>query len=848
MQKIDGQLLYSATDLVGFLACAHLTNLDFAATSGLVQRPMRVDPELDRIAKRGLQHEARFLAELEKPGVTVTKIEPDASIEDPGVRLRQAVENTLAAMRRGADVIYQAALSDGRRRGHPDFLLKVDSPSDLGHWSYEVWDTKLARKAKGSAVLQLCLYSDLLALAQGAKPERMYLALGGSRAEKVGLRFDDYAAYYRLVSAEFERHVFGEQPAYPPETRADPVEHCDVCRWSEACRKERRRTDDLSLVAGITSNQRRHLRERDVPTRTDLATLSLPLQPPLRGTTAQGLSRVREQARIQVEGDQEGALISELLEPARTRDGDYEARGLLSLPLPSKGDLFFDIEGDPFALDDGVDYLFGVIEPRLLDSTGQATFHSFWSIDAENQVTPEAERTAFEAFIDLVMDRLALDPNLHVYHYAPYEPTAVKRLMGRYGTREDEVDRLLRGGVFVDLFHAARQGIRASVESYSIKRLEPLYGFTREVDLRDAGSSIVAFETWLELGGEVEDDPRILERIEAYNKDDCVSTWKLRDWLEEQRGLLGNQWGLLPRPVPSAGDPSADLTEVLAQTQAVYDSLVAGVPDDATKRTPEQQAQWLLAQLLHWHRREAKSTWWRYYYLKDVLTDEDRISEPDALGGLTPEGIVGEEKQSYIYRFSFPPQEHKISEGSDPRDQTGGRAGRVVAVSEEGSYIDIKRGKRSDPPTPTSLLPLDHVSAVDLQKSLLRAGHWVTQNAIHAQGANAGGRDLLLRRPPKVGQAPGMPLVQHGEKVDEAARRLVLQLEASYLAIQGPPGSGKTSVGAEMIVDLVAAGKRVGVTANSHKVIGQLLQKAAEVASKRGMPVRIGQRTDADGD
>jgi len=105
MQEIGGQLGYSATDLIGFLSCEHLTNLDRAAVSGLVQRPMRIDPEPDRIAKRGLQHEARFLAELEQPGVAITKIEPDSSIPDAGDRLRLASEKTLVAMRRGDDVI-----------------------------------------------------------------------------------------------------------------------------------------------------------------------------------------------------------------------------------------------------------------------------------------------------------------------------------------------------------------------------------------------------------------------------------------------------------------------------------------------------------------------------------------------------------------------------------------------------------------------------------------------------------------------------------------------------------------------------------------------------------------------
>ena len=86
--------------------------------------------------------------------------------------------------------------------------------------------------------------------------------------------------------------------------------------------------------------------------------------------------------------------------------------------------------------------------------------------------------------MDMVMERLERFPDLHIYHYAAYEPTALKRLAGRYDTRIDELDRLLRGKVFVDLYRVVRQGLRASVESYSIKKMEPFYAFERAVDLR----------------------------------------------------------------------------------------------------------------------------------------------------------------------------------------------------------------------------------------------------------------------------------------------------------------------------------------------------------------------------
>lgn len=845
MQRLNGQAVYSATDLVGFLACEHLTNLERAAMAKLVQRPMLPDPELDRIAKRGEQHEQRFLFELEELSFNVVKIDTDGSIGTRHEQLVRAAAETVDAMRKGVEVIYQATFFDGQWRGHADFLRKVDTPSVFGPWSYEVWDTKLARQTKASAILQLCVYTELLTSIQGVQPEYMYVALGGSAHEIQRHRFTDYAAYYRLMRAEFLSKAGAADPVYPPLTLPDPVEHCDICRWSQECRTQRRNADDLSLVAGITARQRKVLRERGIGTRAALGALPVPivLDPPVKASSRPSLERMREQARVQVEGDHLGKVIYELIH-APVRDGVLEAnRGLLMLPPPSPGDLFFDIEGDPFALEDGVDYLFGVIEPAIRDGAGEPKFHSFWSIDATNDVTFEAERKAFEDLIDLIMDRLKQDPNLHIYHYAPYEPTAVRRLMGRYGTREDEVDGLLRGGVFVDLYRAVRQGVRASVESYSIKRLEPLYGFERTVDLRDAGSSIVAFETWLELGGDVPDDPQILDRIWAYNRDDCLSTLLLRNWLEECRTELASNLGVeLPRPAPAGGEPAPTLSDELAATQAIVDRLSAGVPEDERLRSPEEHARWLLAQLLNWHRREDKSSWWRYFHLLE-LTDEERIEEPDALGGLIYDGAVGNEGRSVIYRFRFPSQDHRIDVGTAVTDPATRKApGTVVMVDSEAGTIDLKRGANAEVPRPTSLVPLE-IFNNDVQRgSLRRVGEWAATNGIDGPGPFRAARDLLLRRAPRAGQLAGAQLTTTDEHARDAAPRLVLQLDETYLAIQGPPGSGKTTVGAEMIVDLVRQGKSVGVTANSHHVIGNLLRKAAECASKRGVQVRIGQK------
>jgi uncharacterized protein len=853
VQLIDGATVFSATDLVGFLDCEHLTGLELARAAGLVERPFRDDPELKIIQERGIEHERRYLAELEAGGRTVTKIELDGSIADRGEQLRAAAAETAAAIRAGADVVYQATFFDGRWRGHADFLLRVARPSDLGPWSYEVADTKLARHVKGSAILQICSYIDGLQQLQGVEPEHLHVVLGGKARETATFRVGDYIAYYRLAKRLFEAHVAGTEPANPPiGTYPDPVEHCEVCRWDEVCSRRRRDDDHLSLVAGITSHQRRALTGRGVDTRTKLAGLALPMVPRLEGVQAQGLDRVRRQAAIQVRDTSPGGgRLWELAEPTRLRDGTLEPdRGLLALPEPRPGDLFFDIEGDPYAADEGIDYLFGVLEPGVTergpDGGTQPRFHAIWSRDADGAVTEAAERAAFERLMDLFADRVARDPSIHIYHYAPYEPTALRRLMGRYGTREDEVDALLRAGTLVDLYRVVRQGIRASVESYSIKRLERLYGFTREIDLRDAGSSIAAFEAWLQ-GVEGEHGEETLARIEAYNRDDVVSTMLLRDWLEAAvRPTLAEQLGSdVPRKVPRPPEPPETLAGSLERLAGVAERLAPGGLDDGTR---DGHARWLLAQLLWWHRREEKSFWHRWFHILNDLSDEDRIEEGEPLGGLEFVSEVGAIKRSLVYRYRFPEQDHEVKVGGDVRAQDGSNPGEVVALDDAARTIDFKRLKVDDPASVRAVLPYDRISPGELQASIERIATWVAGNAIAGPGPYRAARDLLLRETPRAGQAEGGPIQAGADNAVEAAVAAALALDESYLAIQGPPGSGKTYIGARIALALASRGLRVGVTANSHKVIGHLLGEIEAVAEREGRHVpRIGQKVDARG-
>ena len=840
MQLIDGRPVFSATDLVGHLACEHLTALERAAMARLVPRPHVVDRELDVIRRRGEEHEQRYLADLRDEGLSVVTIDRNDE-ETRGAQIARQARETIEAMQGGAQVIYQATFFDGRWLGYADFLLRVDdrrSPSAFGGWHYEVADTKLARHVKAGAILQICSYVEQLTRLQDVQPKRLHVVLGGSAGGKVTLRVDDYMAYYRTAKRRFEEAVLdGAPPAWPPASYPEPVEHCGVCRWTVVCRDRRRADDHLSLVAGISGRQRTALVQRGIETVAQLATTPIPFHPPIDGSAAAGIERVREQARIQVEGrSTEPKLLYELFVPPPGAEIPRE-RGLGILPTPDPGDLFLDLEGDPFAFDDGIDYLFGV-----LDSTGD--FTAFWSFDPDGSgdITLSGEKAAFEKLMDLLTAQLARHPDMHVYHYAPYEPTALKRLMGRHATREEAVDRLLRGGVLVDLYRAVSQGLRASVESYSIKRLEPLYGFERSEGLRDAGSSIVEFEEWLELGDGDRPASSILASIETYNRDDVASTLALRDWLEERRGELAAVTGQeVPRPAAASPDAPPELTEADQRVQVIADALTAGVPPDVAARSPAEQARWLLAQLLSWHRREAKVAFWEFFDRmgKDPV---GMVQDRTMLGPLELIGPIGvpwkptpRSRLRQTWRYRYPPQDFDIGSRDDLYDPALYRqqpdakwrawkvGGSVHEIDEREHTIDLTWRADTEPRHPEALNPLTIIGDGDQRAALRRLGEWVAERGIDAPGRWRAARDLLLRRPPRAGQLAGAPLRDDAETELDAARRLVLALDHSTLAIQGPPGSGKTYTGARMVLRLLAAGKTIGISATSHRVISNFL-------------------------
>lgn len=812
MKLVDGSLRLAATDLANHLACPHLTTLDLQYAFGELAGYTNFDPLLDILRDRGRAHEEAYLAHLRTSGLTVES----ASAAAPPLTL----------MERGVDAIYQAWLEDGQWGGRADFLLRVDRPSARWAWSYEVADTKLGTDTRAGTVLQLLVYSDLLTRLQGSEPAYAHVIKPGPTFPRETFRVDEYDAIYRTIRRELEDHI-GVRPASYPE----PTPHCDVCNWRDKCDGERRRDDHLSLVANLGRLHQRELSRVGISRVTELAGVPAPWPyDPERGSKTT-YAQLAHQARLQV------AARALPLPPYDLLDIE-PGRGLTGLPAPDAGDVFLDFEGDPFIGEGGREYLFGWI------ADGQYT--GIWATD------DATERAAFETLIDTLIARWGRSFGMHVYHFGDYEKAAIKRLAGRYGSRADEVDRLLRGHRLVDLLSITRQSMRIGVESYSIKYLEPLIGFARSVALADAGKSHRLLRLTLQRGLPALVDPQWRIDVEGYNRDDCAAAAALHDWLEARRSAVIAGGTPIARP-PLENGERENVTELRTTAEAVAAALLADVPDDRGARTDDQQGTWLLGHLLEWYRRERKVAWWDFFRLAE-LSDDERLDEPRAIAGLAlaQAARVDTPRRKNVlpvHRYRFPTQELYIRAGDELHVDAETKLGTIVDVDLDACTVDVKKTSDTVALHPASVFASKQITPAPKDGALVTLGQRVAEVGLPPAAAPSIARDLLLRLPPR-----GLPLFagslrRADESIRDCALRLALALDGTVLPIQGPPGTGKTATAAEMIVHLIRNGRRrVGVTATSHAVIDHLVRGAVAAARHQGVTVRALRKCDDDDD
>lgn len=796
----DSAFKLSASDLSNHLSCEHLTELNRKVALKELDKPQWTDPSLAVLEQRGRDHEKAYVQFLGKKGLKIV----DATDKDAAY--------TLDAMKAGADVIVQGYFQQGNLHGRADILLKVTGKSKLGDWSFEIQDTKLAQQTRASTVLQLCFYSDLLGNVLGHDPEYFYVVKPGDNFPTERFGYADFRAYYRMTKQNFERRIAeGKRQTYP-----EPVEHCSICRWWQICDKRRHEDDHLSLVAGIRNSQIEELKEQKLDTLEQFAKAKKLLRP--RRGNQESLLRKQAQAKIQLKGRIAKQLLYESLrvEPSV---------GLNRLPKPDAGDVYFDIEGDIFYEDGGLEYLLGY----AFVEKGQLIYKSLWS------TTRKEEKEAFIQFMDFIKARWQAFPGMHIYHFAPYEQTALKRLATVHASHEKELDKLLRAERLIDLHAIFKESALASVETYSLKALEQLTTYQRKVELHDASVARKATEVALELGEFKTLPKETLENVEVYNQDDCLATEELHRWMEGLRESLRKSGSQFERPELKTGEAPENVQQHETRAQALFSSLTKGLPEDKAEWTDEHKAKWLLANQIDYFRREDKSAWWEFFRVHE-LDHEDLLEERKAISGLEFVEILPKQgkERNETHRYRFPEQEISMDEGEDVIQVRGEKVGSIKAISLENLTIDIKKTSSAKDIHPAAIHVSERVDPGALATALMDFAESVDEYGLGHVWPFHAAKDLLMRRPPAL--LKPVSLKPAADQLKQALE-IAQALDRSVLAIQGPPGSGKTYTGAHLIMALVASGKKVGITAVSHKVIRNLALSTLKEAKKAGQKI-----------
>lgn len=801
------------------------------------------DPMLDRTSALGNAHERRQLEAFQEKFGSGVSVMPRP--ERTAVALADANAATIETTLWGYDVLYQATFYDGRFLGFCDFLVKEGT-------RYSVYDTKLSRHARVPALLQLAAYADALETNGIEVADRLHLMLGDGTTTSHSSA--NLLPVYRRQRAHLEEiideHVADSGAVDWADSRYTKCGRCEACDEQVLAR------DDLLLVAGLTGGQRAHLHDAGIVTMQQLAAtqqlatmqggvasgvdvdVGVGVDVDVDGLSARVLSNLRAQAALQVAQRESGRPEYEI----------HDADALGSIPEPNPGDLFFDFEGDPLwappgSSEWGLEYLFGVLD-------AEGNFSPIWAHDRAQ------ERAALVEFLDFVVDRRRRYPGMHVFHYAAYEKTALLRLAGRYGVGEETVDDLLRENVLVDLYPVVRSSLRVGERSYSIKKLEPLYMPTnRESDVTDAASSIVEYANWCELSdeGRTDEADALLAEIAEYNRYDCESTIRLRDWLLARAADAG----VAPR-LPAIVDE--DEKEQVTPLEGALTEFAGLVP--ATERTPVQQAVALYAGSIGYHRRERKPFWWAHFDRLQSPVDEwaeaadvmkvDSGSVETVWAKTTPRqkllrrrlrlgGTVAAVDKNVRLLYDLP-----APDGLDQPHATYRACSKAELVDVGVDYVlvDEKLAAGADPydDMPMAIAPNAPVPTASMEAAIVRAAEDV-RSRLPALPTTAVA-DLTSLSVPRTRADTGLPVVVDGNYA-EAITSALLDLDQSYLAVQGPPGTGKTYTAAAVITRLVHDHHwRIGVVAQSHSVVENLLLGVA----KAGVPAaQIGKKKAPDG-
>ena len=831
----SGKLVFSASDLAVASECqwAQVRRIDKSLGHDITV-PKDEDGMLQRAGRLGDLHELRKLEEYREqfPGAVVEIERPDYQDKTVSMEAQMAElsAKTLDALEAKAPVVFQATFFDGEFQGFADFLVLTDEDE------YAVYDTKLARKAKITALIQLAAYAHQLKLNGIPTSSKVHLILGDQSISTYDI--DDIMPTYLFRRKKMQELIASRRQNKESGGSASSWNDPSfvACGRCVVCEPHVIENDDLLLISDMRLDQRAALMAAGIKTVRDLSATSLDS---VSGLTQKTYEKIRSQARIQVKTrDQKDPLV-----PAFEV---INAFGLEALPEPNPGDIFFDFEGDPLYQEGtlwNLDYLFGYV-----DEAGK--FDPIWAHSIAE------EKLALERFVKVIKDRLAKHPGMHVYHYASYEKTHLLSLSARHGIYEEFVDDLLRHNILVDLYPIVKRTLLVGAQSYSLKKLEPIYMSSEQRQgVANAADSVVEYANYCELKanqqlGEAEAK---LADIAQYNKFDCNSTLGLRNWLLElanQNSISLKGSGSTDAEAPES-EPPHPLFEALME-------LIRDVP--VGERTPDQTAIALSAAAIEFHRRENRIFWSGHYSrLEEPIEDWQDTRDVYVVKNVVVERDWHKEgKQRSLRRH--------LKVHASPAPGSSLKSKTKFLVYPESSVI----GDRV--PEPGLRVPVNCAIIKVIDESTFVVEELAPANGdVHdllplalipgappkaksIEDAIAAWSERVLESYPKLFDDPALDILRKNSPFDgalaavnsesaatEIAKTLV-GIQSGTLAVQGPPGSGKSFNGGKVIADLVLNhGWKVGVVAQSHATVLNLLKSVA----KTGLPKeQIGKGVD----
>lgn len=852
----SGHIVISASDLTALSNCEwSLVRRIDQVVGHKVEVLKDEDEMLKRAGKLGFVHEKRQLAEfkVDFPGQVVEFNGIDESIKIGSVEWEKVIYDlsgqTRVALREKAPVVYQGIFFDGDFQGFSDFLVLNEEGE------YEVYDTKLARKAKITALLQLAAYAEQLQLNGIPTSSTVRLVLG-NEGESVHKLADIMPVFkkrrdaLRALIVERE-HNFG---AGGLEIQwGDP--DFSICGTCANCKKEIEAHNDLLLVAGLTKIQRKHLLAAGITTWRELAMTKLDSVP---GIGTKTFLRLRRQADQQLVVEQHGAIDDESVLV-------FNKEALSALPPASQGDIFFDFEGDPLFQEGenwNLDYLFGWVDRAN-------EFFPLWAHDIK-----EGEKKAFEDFIAEIQRRLENFPDMHVYHYASYEKTHLVDLARRHGIGEEFVNKLLRKKLLIDLYPIVRNTFVIGGPDYSLKTVEKIFRADKREGLAKAVDSVIEYAKYCELRdeGDVEGATLKLEEIARYNKDDCISTHLLDEWLRKKAKKEAVEY------VPSR-DPG-DISNIHPD---VYYRLKNALPKmSRSEFSPEDEVRALTAAATIFHVREDAVGGSEHYRRLNTPIEEWNsarhiftIDTCELVSDWTPnknsfhrtikvtgtwaagsDPVVTGDSVTFFYGLGQP-----VGSGIEVAAEGAFSSGTIVDI--DGESITLTEGfpkagsKASNSKVvgsqhevmPQAIDSRDFISTDKIQAAIIE---WAENNVDgkDLETVLDPALDVMLRRGLRLAKKPEVA----NHMFDKAIIEALQQIENSYLAVQGPPGAGKSHNGAAAIAYLVNERNwKIGVVAQSHPTVENLFRAVSKAGvdtsrltkkPQKGSVAKENERTD----